>query len=103
MIWLKAVFLTALIFVQVTDEKINHEYLPVLGLDSFTTAATNMLLGDNSPAVKEQIIKQLNELHAILTLRETSQDKLISPIVSLLENTGYKIYIMFKFYLSLFF
>ena len=53
-------FLTALIFVQVTDEKINHEYLPVLGLDSFTTAATNMLLGDNSPAVKEQIIKQLN-------------------------------------------
>jgi len=38
---------------QVTDEKINHEYLPVLGLDSFTTAATNMLLGDNSPAVKD--------------------------------------------------
>merc|ERR1719422_2070268 len=34
-------------------EEINHEYLPVLGLDSFTTAATNMLLGDNSPAVKE--------------------------------------------------
>merc|ERR1719215_1018992 len=38
---------------QVTDEKINHEYLPVLGLDSFTTAATNMLLGDNSPAVED--------------------------------------------------
>ena len=34
-------------------EEINHEYLPVLGLDSFTTAATTMLLGDNSPAVKE--------------------------------------------------
>jgi hypothetical protein len=26
-------------------EAINHEYLPVLGLDSFATAATTMLLG----------------------------------------------------------
>ena len=34
-------------------EEINHEYLPVLGLDSFTTAATTMLLGDSSQAVKE--------------------------------------------------
>merc|ERR1719259_1180024 len=34
-------------------EEINHEYLPVLGLDSFATAATNMLLGDNCPAVKD--------------------------------------------------
>ena len=34
-------------------EEINHEYLPVLGLDSFATAATNMLLGDDSVAVKE--------------------------------------------------
>merc|ERR1711884_184130 len=36
-----------------TDEKINHEYLPVLGSETFTTAATNMLLGHNSPAVTE--------------------------------------------------
>merc|ERR1712131_262835 len=34
-------------------EEINHEYLPVLGLDSFATAATNMLLGDNCLAVKD--------------------------------------------------
>ena len=34
-------------------EEINHEYLPVLGLDSFAIAATNMLLGDDSVAVKE--------------------------------------------------
>jgi len=38
---------------QITDEKINHEYLPVLGSETFTTAATNMLLGHNSPAVTE--------------------------------------------------
>ena len=35
------------------DEKINHEYLPVLGLESFTKAATRMLLGDDSPALAE--------------------------------------------------
>ncbi len=37
----------------VEKEVINHEYLPVLGLESFSTAATNMLLGEDSPAVKE--------------------------------------------------
>ena len=42
------------ILAEKTDkEEINHEYLPVLGLDSFATAATNMLLGDASPAVKD--------------------------------------------------
>ena len=35
------------------DEKINHEYLPVLGLESFTKAATKMLLGDDSTALAE--------------------------------------------------
>ena len=49
-------------------EEINHEYLPVLGLvsisipifqllynrlDAFTKAATTMLLGENSSALKE--------------------------------------------------
>jgi len=37
----------------IESETINHEYLPVLGLDSFSSAATNMLLGDNCPAIKE--------------------------------------------------
>ena len=36
----------------VDKEEINHEYLPVLGLESFSAAATSMLLGDNSQAVK---------------------------------------------------
>ena len=32
-------------------EEINHEYLPVLGLESFAAAATAMLLGHSSEAV----------------------------------------------------
>lgn len=35
------------------DETLNKEYLPVLGLDSFTSASTKMLLGSNSPALAE--------------------------------------------------
>jgi aspartate aminotransferase len=38
---------------KVEREEINHEYLPVLGLDAFTKAATTMLLGENSSALKE--------------------------------------------------
>ena len=34
-------------------EEINHEYLPVLGLESFAAAATSMLLGDESQAVQQ--------------------------------------------------
>ena len=33
------------------DELQNHEYLPVLGLDAFCQASTNMLLGDSSSTV----------------------------------------------------
>uniref|UniRef100_A0A1I8NTU3 Aspartate aminotransferase, cytoplasmic n=1 Tax=Stomoxys calcitrans TaxID=35570 RepID=A0A1I8NTU3_STOCA len=36
-----------------SDESINHEYLPVLGAEAFTKAATTLLLGDDSPALKE--------------------------------------------------
>jgi len=38
---------------QVEEEKINHEYFPVLGLEGFTKAATKMLLGEDSPALAE--------------------------------------------------
>jgi len=38
---------------KIDKEEINHEYLPVLGLESFASAATRMLLGEQSPAVKE--------------------------------------------------
>jgi hypothetical protein len=33
----------------IEKETINHEYLPVLGLDSFSSAATAMLLGTGYP------------------------------------------------------
>lgn len=35
------------------SDKLNHEYLPVCGADSFTKASTALLLGDDSPAIKE--------------------------------------------------
>jgi len=38
---------------QIDEEAINHEYLPVLGLDSFSKGATSMLLGENSKAISE--------------------------------------------------
>ncbi|XP_017865019.1 PREDICTED: probable aspartate aminotransferase, cytoplasmic [Drosophila arizonae] len=37
-----------------TDETINHEYLPVTGLDTFTRAATELVLGADSIALKEK-------------------------------------------------
>ncbi|KAJ8867401.1 hypothetical protein PR048_031202 [Dryococelus australis] len=35
------------------DETLNHEYLPVLGLEAFSSAATSMLLGPDHPAIAE--------------------------------------------------
>lgn len=35
------------------DMTLNHEYLPILGLESFSTAAAKMLLGASHPAIAE--------------------------------------------------
>ncbi|XP_020284658.1 probable aspartate aminotransferase, cytoplasmic [Pseudomyrmex gracilis] len=35
------------------DDLQNHEYLPVLGLDAFSEAATSMLLGPDSPVIAQ--------------------------------------------------
>lgn len=35
------------------DDLQNHEYLPVLGLEAFSEAATSMLLGTNSPVIAQ--------------------------------------------------
>lgn len=35
------------------DESLNKEYLPVLGLEAFSTAATKMLLGADSAPIQE--------------------------------------------------
>ncbi|KJH53604.1 putative aminotransferase [Dictyocaulus viviparus] len=36
-----------------SDDTLNHEYLPVLGFEPFTKAACALVLGENSPAIKE--------------------------------------------------
>ena len=42
---------------QIADDvaagKINHEYLPVLGLDAFRKEAAKLVLGEDSPSLKE--------------------------------------------------
>uniref|UniRef100_A0A336ME91 Aspartate aminotransferase n=1 Tax=Culicoides sonorensis TaxID=179676 RepID=A0A336ME91_CULSO len=38
----------------VADTTLNHEYLPVLGLESLTRAATGLLLGEDSAAIKDK-------------------------------------------------
>ncbi|GMT05139.1 hypothetical protein PENTCL1PPCAC_27313, partial [Pristionchus entomophagus] len=35
------------------DTSLNHEYLPVLGFDAFSKAATALVLGEDSPAIAE--------------------------------------------------
>ena len=35
------------------DPSLNHEYLPIAGLASFTTAAQKLIIGADSPAIKE--------------------------------------------------
>ena len=36
------------------DPNLNHEYLPISGLAEFTSAAQKLILGANSPAIKEK-------------------------------------------------
>lgn len=38
----------------VEDESLNHEYLPVLGLDTYAAAATALLLGEDSIQIKNK-------------------------------------------------
>ncbi|KAJ8973160.1 hypothetical protein NQ317_017111 [Molorchus minor] len=38
------------------DDTLNKEYLPVLGIEAFSNAATRMLLGEDSPAIVQSRI-----------------------------------------------
>ncbi|XP_058791083.1 aspartate aminotransferase, cytoplasmic [Phymastichus coffea] len=51
------------------DETLNHEYLPVLGLDSFSQAATSMILGKDSPAIREGRVIGVQSLSGTGALR----------------------------------
>lgn len=37
----------------VHDDTLNHEYLPILGLPEFRSLASKIVLGDDSPAIRE--------------------------------------------------
>lgn len=41
------------------DETLNKEYLPVLGLEAFSNAATKMLLGTDSTAFSENRVSNI--------------------------------------------
>lgn len=51
------------------SETINHEYLPVCGPDSFTKAAVSLLLGEDSPAIKEHRAHGVQSLSGTGALR----------------------------------
>lgn len=48
---------------------INHEYLPVCGPDSFTKASVSLLLGEDSPAIKENRVHGMQALSGTGALR----------------------------------
>ncbi|CAK9824399.1 Aspartate aminotransferase, cytoplasmic [Anthophora retusa] len=58
------------------DELQNHEYLPVLGLDAFSQAATGMLLGIDSPIIAQ------GRAFGIQTLSGTGALRVIAEFLS---------------------
>ncbi|POS83612.1 PLP-dependent transferase [Erysiphe pulchra] len=44
------------------DPNLNHEYLPIQGLASFRTAAAKLILGANSPALKESRVASVQTI-----------------------------------------
>merc|ERR1719427_474290 len=67
---------------QIQAESINHEYLPVLGLESFSSAATKMLLGDSCKAILE------NKAFGIQALSGTGALRIGAEFLS--RITGFK-------------
>uniref|UniRef100_A0A3Q0STX0 Aspartate aminotransferase n=1 Tax=Amphilophus citrinellus TaxID=61819 RepID=A0A3Q0STX0_AMPCI len=53
----------------VEDESLNHEYLPILGLPEFRSAASKVALGDDSPAIKENRVGGVQALGGTGALR----------------------------------
>ncbi|KAF2746344.1 aspartate aminotransferase, partial [Sporormia fimetaria CBS 119925] len=44
------------------DPNVNHEYLPIAGLSDFTTASQKLILGGDSPALKEKRVTSLQTI-----------------------------------------
>jgi len=51
------------------DETLNKEYLPILGLESFSVAATKMLLGDGHAVIKDNKVTSVQTLSGTGALR----------------------------------
>jgi len=51
------------------DESLNHEYLPILGLEEFSNLATKLLLGDDSAPIKEGRVLSAQALSGTGALR----------------------------------
>jgi len=68
------------------DETINHEYLPVLGMEAFSTAATRMLLGADHISVTE------NRAFGIQCLSGTGSIRVAADFLS--KILGYKTFYM---------
>ncbi|XP_014553954.1 hypothetical protein COCVIDRAFT_40090 [Bipolaris victoriae FI3] len=45
-----------------TDPNLNHEYLPIAGLPEFTTASQKLVLGGDSPAIKDKRVTSLQTI-----------------------------------------
>lgn len=58
------------------SETMNHEYLPVCGPDSFTKVSVALLLGEDSPAIKE------NRAHGVQSLSGTGALRLGAEFLS---------------------
>jgi hypothetical protein len=43
----------------VMDESLDHEYLSIDGLKTFTEASVRLILGADSPAIKEQRVRYI--------------------------------------------
>nr|XP_020479418.1 aspartate aminotransferase, cytoplasmic-like [Monopterus albus] len=53
----------------VEDSSLNHEYLPILGLPEFRSAASKVALGDDSPAIAENRVGGVQTLGGTGALR----------------------------------
>jgi aspartate aminotransferase len=38
------------------DDSLDHEYLPIAGLPTFTSASAKLIFGEDSPAIKEGLV-----------------------------------------------
>ena len=57
------------------DPALNHEYLPISGLESFTSAAAKLILGADSPALLEK------RAHSIQTISGTGAVHLVCRLL----------------------